>query len=106
MGWAHIPDLGWGRRPKLHGMQALTCLVIVPSQCTASTSGSSSCESWVLAADNPTASGRPVASISRWYLEPALPRSTGFAPVSSPHAAPAPHAVDGRSGPVGLAVVA
>jgi hypothetical protein len=21
VGWAHIPDLGWGRRPKLHGMQ-------------------------------------------------------------------------------------
>jgi hypothetical protein len=24
MGWAHGADLGWGRRPKLHGMQALT----------------------------------------------------------------------------------
>ena len=23
MGWAHIPDLGWGRRPKLHGMQGV-----------------------------------------------------------------------------------
>jgi hypothetical protein len=23
MGWAHIPDLEWGRRPKLHGMQVL-----------------------------------------------------------------------------------
>jgi transposase len=32
---------------------------------TASTMGSSSCESWVLAADSPTASGSPVASISR-----------------------------------------
>jgi hypothetical protein len=21
MGWARVPDLGWGRRPKLHGMQ-------------------------------------------------------------------------------------
>src|SRR4029453_17071425 len=21
VGWAHISDLGWGRRPKLHGMQ-------------------------------------------------------------------------------------
>jgi hypothetical protein len=21
--WAHVVDLGWGRRPKLHGMQAL-----------------------------------------------------------------------------------
>jgi hypothetical protein len=51
---------------------------------TASTSSSNSCESWVLAADSPTANGIPVASISRWYLEPDLPRSTGFAPVSSP----------------------
>jgi hypothetical protein len=56
---------------------------------TASTMGSSSCESWVLAADSPTASGIPPASISRWYLEPGLPRSTGFAPTSSPHAGPA-----------------
>jgi hypothetical protein len=55
---------------------------------TASTMGSSSRESWVLAADNPTANGTPVASISRWYLEPGLARSTGFAPTSSPHAAP------------------
>src|SRR5215216_4902528 len=23
MSWAHAPDLGWGRRPKLHGMQGL-----------------------------------------------------------------------------------
>jgi hypothetical protein len=51
---------------------------------TASTSGSRSCESWVLAADRPTASGMPLASITRWYLEPGLPRSTGFAPVNSP----------------------
>jgi hypothetical protein len=56
---------------------------------TASTTCSNSNESWVLAADNPTARGMPVASISRWYLEPALPRSTGLAPVSSPHAGPA-----------------
>ena len=56
---------------------------------TASTMASSSWESWVLAADNPTASGTPVASISRWYLEPGLPRSTGLAPTSSPHAGPA-----------------
>jgi hypothetical protein len=21
VGWSHIPDLGWRRRPKLHGMQ-------------------------------------------------------------------------------------
>jgi hypothetical protein len=32
---------------------------------TASTSCPSSCESWVLAVDNPTANGIPVASISR-----------------------------------------
>jgi hypothetical protein len=24
MGWTHIPDLGWGRRSKLHGMQEVT----------------------------------------------------------------------------------
>jgi hypothetical protein len=23
MGWAHGADLGWGRRPKLHGMQGV-----------------------------------------------------------------------------------
>jgi hypothetical protein len=74
---------------------------------TASTIGSSSSESWVLAADNPTANGIPVASISRWYLDPGLPRSTGFAPTSSPHT-PGPHAdrVDGGPRPVDLAVVA
>jgi hypothetical protein len=73
---------------------------------TASTIGSSSWESWVLAADTPTANGIPAASITRWYLEPGLPRSTGFAPTSSP--TPRPHAdrVDRRPGPVDLAVVA
>src|SRR5215211_4167698 len=73
---------------------------------TASISCSRSWESWVLAADNPTASGTPVASISRWYLDPGLPRSTGFAPVSSPHAGPHTHAVDRGPRPVDLAVVA
>ena len=24
MDWAHVPDLGWGRRPKLHGMQEVS----------------------------------------------------------------------------------
>jgi hypothetical protein len=24
VGWAPVPDLGWGRRPKLHGMQGVT----------------------------------------------------------------------------------
>jgi hypothetical protein len=23
MYWTHAPDLGWGRRPKLHGMQGV-----------------------------------------------------------------------------------
>jgi hypothetical protein len=23
VGWAQIPDLGWGRKPKLHGMQGV-----------------------------------------------------------------------------------
>src|SRR5215203_7502030 len=73
---------------------------------TASTMASSSRESWVLAADNPTARGMPVASITRWYLEPALPRSTGFAPVSSPTPGPHAHAVNRCPGPVDLAVVA
>jgi hypothetical protein len=53
---------------------------------TASTSCSNSCESWVLAADRPTAKGIPVASTSRWYLDPGLPRSVGFGPVRQPPA--------------------
>jgi hypothetical protein len=61
---------GWPRGPLTGG--------------TASTIGSSSVESWVLAADRPTASGMPRRSTSRWYLEPGLPRSVGFGPVSSP----------------------
>jgi hypothetical protein len=51
---------------------------------TASTTASSSMESWVLAADSPTAKGMPLRSTSRWYLDPGLPRSVGFGPVSSP----------------------
>jgi uncharacterized protein (TIGR03083 family) len=51
---------------------------------TASTMASSSTESWVLAADSPTAKGMPRRSTSRWYLDPGLPRSVGFGPVSSP----------------------
>jgi hypothetical protein len=27
MGWAPVPDLGWGRRPKLHGMQAVAVVI-------------------------------------------------------------------------------
>src|SRR5512138_2497260 len=45
--------------------------------------------SWVLAADIPTASGRPVWSDSTWILEPGLPRSTGLGPVSPPPFSPA-----------------
>jgi len=52
---------------------------------TASTRRSSS-ESWVLAADSSTVSGMPRRSTSRWYLDPDLPRSVGFGPVSSPPA--------------------
>ena len=59
-----------------------------------------------MAADNSTASGIPMASISRWYLDPGLPRSTGFAPVSSPTPGPHTDRVDGGPGPVDLAVVA
>jgi hypothetical protein len=71
---------------------------------TASTICSSS-ESCVLAADSPTASGIPPASTSRWSLEPALPRSTGFAPVSFPTPRPDTGRVDRGPGPVDLAVV-
>jgi hypothetical protein len=71
---------------------------------TASTSCSNSWESWVLAADSPTANGIPVASTSRWYLEPGLPRSTGLAPVSSPTPGPHADAVDRGPEPVDLAV--
>jgi len=40
--------------------------------------------SWVLAVETPTSSGRPFASDSTCSLEPVLPRSTGFGPVSDP----------------------
>jgi hypothetical protein len=53
---------------------------------TASTTWSSSMESCVLAADRQTARGMPPRSTSRWYLDPGLPRSVGFGPVSSPPA--------------------
>jgi hypothetical protein len=53
---------------------------------TASTTASSSIESWVLAAESATARGMPLRSTSRWYLVPGLPRSVGFGPVSSPPA--------------------
>jgi hypothetical protein len=46
------------------------------------------------------------ASISRWYLDPGLPRSTGFAPTSSPPSGPHADRVDGGPGPVDLTVIA
>ncbi len=50
----------------------------------ASTSGSSWVESWALAAERRTARGMPLRSTTRWYLDPALPRSVGLGPVCSP----------------------
>jgi hypothetical protein len=73
---------------------------------TASTICSSSMESWVLAADSPTASGMPPRSTSRWYLEPGLPRSVGLGPVSSPPFGAHAERVQASSRPVKLAVVA
>jgi hypothetical protein len=44
----------------------------------ASTRGSSWVASWALADERRTASGMPFRSTTRWYLEPALPRSVGW----------------------------
>jgi hypothetical protein len=30
VGWAHGSDLGWGRKPKLHGMQGVSRLISSP----------------------------------------------------------------------------
>lgn len=49
-----------------------------------SSNGSNSWLSWVLAADASTCRDRPLASVSRWYLESGFPRSAGLGPVSSP----------------------
>jgi hypothetical protein len=49
----------------------------------ASTNGRSWVPSWALAAERRTAKGMPFRSTTRWYLEPGLPRSTGFGPVAS-----------------------
>jgi hypothetical protein len=27
VGWVHASDLGWGRRPKLHGMQGVAAMI-------------------------------------------------------------------------------
>src|SRR5690242_10706520 len=40
--------------------------------------------SWTLAAEGTTPSGRPSVEATIWYLVPALPRSVGLGPVSSP----------------------
>jgi hypothetical protein len=67
---------------------------------------SSSIESWVLAADRPTARGMPRRSTSRWYLLPGLPRSVGLGPVSSPPLGAHAHAVQAGPRPVKLALPA
>jgi hypothetical protein len=73
---------------------------------TASTMGSSSTESWVLAADSPTARGMPRRSVSRWYLDPGLPRSVGFGPVSSPPLGAHAGRIQAGPRPVELAIAA
>src|SRR3954451_15381138 len=40
--------------------------------------------SWTFAAEGTTPSGRPSVATTTWYLVPALPRSVGLGPVSSP----------------------
>src|SRR3712207_6976655 len=40
--------------------------------------------SWTLAAEGTTPGGRPSVATTTWYLVPALPRSVGSGPVSSP----------------------
>src|SRR4028118_292318 len=66
----------------------------------ACTSGISARLSWVLAALTATASGRPPASVSTCSVEPSLPRSTGFSPVSGPLLGPDTGRVDHRAGPL------
>jgi hypothetical protein len=62
--------------------------------------GSTSMLSCRLAPVIATASGSPSAVNSRWYFVPALPRSVGFGPVSSPLSCPDAHRVQGRPRPV------
>src|SRR3954447_18383559 len=68
--------------------------------------GSTSMLSLRLAPETATLSGSPCASTSRWYLVPRLARSVGFGPVSSPPFRPDADRVQGRPGPVQLAVLA
>jgi hypothetical protein len=49
-----------------------------------SSSGTSRCASWTLAADASAVNGSPPRSDRTWTLLPGLPRSTGFCPVRSP----------------------
>src|SRR5215204_7156412 len=72
----------------------------------ASTRGSSCVESCVLAAERRTASGMPLRSTTKWYLEPGLPRSVGFGPVCSPPFCPDAEAVHVRPAPVDGGLVA
>ena len=57
----------------------------------------------MLAADSPTASGMPHRSVSRWYLDPGLPRSTGLGPVRAPALRAHAQRVEARPRPVELA---
>jgi hypothetical protein len=59
---------------------------------TSANNASNIVASLTLAAVTATASGRPWPSVTRWSLEPGLPRSTGFAPTRSPPPALGPHA--------------
>ena len=63
-------------------------------------SGSKSVESWAVAAERRTARGMVLRSTTRWYLEPGLPRSTGFGPVCSPPFGPDAQAIHAGAGPV------
>jgi hypothetical protein len=53
---------------------------------TSSSSAANTTLSLVLAAVTAAASGRSWPSVTRWSLDPGLPRSAGFAPTWSPHA--------------------
>jgi hypothetical protein len=56
--------------------------------------------SWMFAAVSRRASGMPRASVMRWRLEPARPRSVGLGPVSSPPFGGHAGAVDASTAPV------
>src|SRR5687768_10076381 len=71
-----------------------------------SRSGSTSMLSWRLAPETATLSGRPVASTSRWYLVPRLPRSVGFGPVNAPPFRPHADRVEAGPRPVQPALFA